>query len=148
MDQARRVNDRKRFRQAAGRPPYRLVSKRPARRDKVRERRAWHEGGGQPGDGIVGSRRDHRRRVNPAHLPCGRDLAAKPFAESLIDGEFRVDELDGDGAPGRRESEEHAPHPATAKPVTDPELANLGWITGLQRGNPVEKRHGLCHRLL
>jgi hypothetical protein len=58
------------------------------------------------------------------------DLAAEPGAERLVVGQFRMNDLDGDGAARRRGAQVDPAHPARPEPGPQPVGPYGRWILG------------------
>src|SRR5690349_10259468 len=68
---------------------------------------------------------DHRGREGSADSARGPDFAGEPGTEIFFPGQLRSNQFHGHAAAAGRSGQEHAPHPATAKPPKYVVLADL-----------------------
>ena len=120
MHQAAGVHGAERLGQAGRQPPGGRLRERALGGDRGGQRWPGHERGGQPQRVAIEPGGHHGCGVGPADLPGRGHLTAEPGAERLVVRQFRMDDLDGHGAPRGGGAQVNPAHPAGPEPGPQP----------------------------
>ena len=130
VDETGLVHGGQRAGQQPAQHPYGACGQRAAAGDRLGERRARHERGGDPGPSGLGVGVDHLDGPRAAHAPGGLGLPTEAGSEVLVPGVLREDHLDRQGRPGLRTPEVDHAHAARAEASEQPVAADAGGVGG------------------
>ena len=132
-----RVDGRQRLAQPGQQRPHAGLGQRPVFADRLLQRRARYERGGQPRRMLVQPAGHDRRGVDAADRPGRGHLLGEPAQELGVPGQVRVHHLDGDRPSGRGQAQVDPAHAARAQPGLQPVLADHAGHPGLVPSSPL-----------